>query len=50
MEVKKMAGKEQKLLREWVSKLPKGKSHKLVLGCRVVDYVCDELVIKRETY
>lgn len=48
--VKTLVGCEQKLLREWVRGIPKGKSQKLVLGCRVVDYICDELVIKRETY
>lgn len=45
-----LEGSEQQLMREWVRTLPKGKSHRLVLGCRVVDYICDELVIKRETY
>jgi hypothetical protein len=48
--VRSLAGSEQALMREWVRTLPKGKSHKLVLGCRVVDYLCDELVIKKETY
>jgi hypothetical protein len=38
---KALLGSEQKLMREWVRTLPKGKSHKLVLGCRVVDYICD---------
>jgi hypothetical protein len=39
--VKSLDGSEQRLLREWVRSLPKGKSQKLVLGCRVVDYICD---------
>jgi hypothetical protein len=50
VKVRELIGSEQHLMREWVHTLPKGKSHKLVLGCRVVDYMCDELVIKRETY
>jgi hypothetical protein len=48
--IEMVESKRRDLLRKFITNLPKDRMEELVLASRVVDYVVDELVIRRETF